>query len=305
MQKIKKMTRLTCIFLFALCHFSQIDAAETPETILIRQTLSNDLSGHRRGDDELVLTAYDQNFAAYNAHGSADPRAWTITHESRDAFAAALTSDLAANRYETERTIPSIQVRAPVATATTIDSGQVIDRQSGAMQRVRMTRFWTLLKREDRWQVTAVVENLGDSTATIAASTLNGEITAVLNREKEAREAGDGAAITALFAEHFSGYNGKDVLTPATWQLIFNGSEELEKHLKRRLPYVHYQLDRTMLHTHVKGQEALAITHEKISATHERGPAKHEDERYVLWTLSRRSGAWKITNMLYNLGLSE
>jgi ketosteroid isomerase-like protein len=305
MQKIKKMTRLTCILLLGLCNLGRIDAGETPETILIRQTLSNDLYGHRRGDAELVLTAYDQNFAAYAAHGSADPRAWSIVHESREAFASVLASDLAANRYETERTIPSIQVRASVATATTVDSGQVIDRQSGAARRIRTRRFWTLLKREDRWRVTAVVENLGDSTATITASEHTGEITAVLEREKEAREAGDSAAITALFAEHFSGYNGKNVLTPATWQLIFNGSEELEKHLNRRLPYVHYRLDRHMLHTHVRGQEALAITREKISATHERGEVQHKDERYVLWTLSRRSGSWKITNMLYNLGLDE
>jgi len=301
------MTRLRIALLAALFCSTGIYAAETPETILIRQTLGTDLSGHRRGDAELVLSSYDEHFAAYDAHGSTDPRAWTIRYESRDAFAAYLQTDLQANRYETERTIPSIQVRASVATATTIDSGRIVDRQSGAIRTIKEKRFWTLLKSEDRWRVTAVTAELGDAALAASQGATNSEITAVLEREKEGRETGDGAAILALFSEHFSGYDGRNSLNPAAWKLIFSGAEEFEKHLARRLPHVTYRIDRKIIQTQVGPQEkeAIAVTRETVTTQHASGEAQHALDRYVMWTLSKRDGSWKITNMLYNFGQPE
>ncbi len=298
------MTRLFAALFLALLSYTGSDAAETPETILIRQTLGTDLSGHRRSDADLVLSSYDEHFAAYDAHGSADPRAWTITFESRAALAAQLKKNIVQYRYETERTIPSIQVRADVATATTIDSGQIVNRQSGAVRAIKEKRFWTLLKSEERWRVTAVVTELGDALPAARKGTNNGEISAVLEREKQGREAGDAAAISTLFSEHFSGYNGKNSLDPAAWQLIFSGTEELDKHLAKRLPHVTYSIDRQILQAQVgpQGNEAIAITREKVSTQHARGEVQHELERYVMWTLSKRDGTWKITNMLYNFG---
>ena len=40
-------------------------AGETPETLLIRQALANDISGYRRADTELALKAYHPHFVAY------------------------------------------------------------------------------------------------------------------------------------------------------------------------------------------------------------------------------------------------
>ena len=81
----------------------------------------------------------------------------------------------------------------------------------------------------------------------------------------------------------------------------------MEKWLDKRLPYVQYDLDREVLHAALgpKGSEALAVTRETVAITHAKGPAKHSKDRYVLWTLSRRSGTWKVTNMLYDLGITE
>jgi ketosteroid isomerase-like protein len=298
------MTRLFAALFVALLFYTGTDAAETPETILIRQTLGTDLSGHRRGDADLVLSSYDAYFVSYDAHGSNDPHAWTITLEGRDSFAEQLKTDLQKNRYETERTIPSIQVRADVATATTLDSGQIINRQSGAVRTIYEKRFWTLFKSEDRWRATAVVTELGETAAAAKKGSNDSAISAVLEREKQGREAGDAAAISSLFAEHFSGYRGKNSLNPAAWQLIFNGTEELEKHLAKRLPHVTYRINRQIVQTHVgaRGNEAIAITREDVSIQHARGEVQHEMDRYVMWTLSKRDGTWKITNMLYNFG---
>ncbi len=294
------------VIAFALLISLRAEAAETPETILIRQTLSADLSGHRRGDLDLVLSAYDEYLAAYDGNGSSDPRGWSIRHEGREALRASIEQDLQANRYETVRTVPTIQVRGNVATATTIDSGRVVDRQTGAARTVYEKRLWTLFKREDNWRVTAFVTALGDSTARALLSE-NGEVSAVLAREEEAREAGDSGDLLSIFAENFSGYDGKESLNPAAWKIIFSGTEEFEKHLVRRLPHVAYQVDRQLLSTQVGPQqrEAIAVTRDKVQVTHERGESEHALERYVLWTLSKRDGGWKITNMLYNLGPSE
>ncbi|MDA0335934.1 MAG: hypothetical protein O2782_12265, partial [bacterium] len=53
--------------------------AETTETILIRQALEKDRSGRRRGDVELVLSAYDRDrVVIYDADGSSDGRGWSV-----------------------------------------------------------------------------------------------------------------------------------------------------------------------------------------------------------------------------------
>ena len=298
------LTRLSVTLLLAGSTVGE--AAETPETILIRQTLSADLSGHRRGDAELVLSAYDEDFAAYSGNESTDPRAWQIRFETRLSFATSLERDLQANRYDTERTVPNIHVRGNVATATTIDSGQVIDRQSGDGRPLYEKRLWTLLKREDRWLVTSFVAELGDQSSTVESAT-NSEVQALLDREETARENGDQGDLLSLYAKYFSGYDGLDSLDPASWKIIFSGTQEFEKYLAKRSPHVTYQIDRQLLSTQIgpEGLEALAIGREAVTVTHKRGDAEHSLQRDVMWTLSKRDGDWKITNMLYNLGQTE
>ena len=301
---MKNAMYLILFALFALPSLAK--AGETPETILIRQMLSNDISGYRRGNAELALGGYGEHFVSYLGHQNGDPRAWTIRHESRDALAGQMAADIQASRYEVTRTVPHILVRATHAIATSIDSGQVVDRQSGAATPVYTQRLWTFRKTENDWHATAVVEDLGD-TLLPATPGSDAAIIEVLQSEEQAWEEGSTSGIIGLFDEHFTGYDGRSTLSPTTWKITFSGAEEMEKWLDKRLPYVQYDLDREVLHAAIgaKGSEALAVTRETVAITHAKGPAKHSKERYVLWTLSRRSGSWKITNMLYNLGIAD
>ena len=247
-----------------------------------------------------------QHFVTYQAHANGDPRAWTVLHENRDALADQMASDLETWRYEVTRTVPSITVRANHAIATSIDSGQVVDRQSGVATPIQIQHLWILRKTEDDWVATAMVANLGDSLLPVAPGT-NGDIAELLQRESQAWEEGSTASILGLLDEHFTGYDARATFKPATWKIVFSGAEEMEKWLDKRLPYVQYDLDRKVLHAAMgaNGSEALAVTRETVAVTHVKGPAKHSKERYVLWTLSRRSGSWKITNMLYDLGITH
>lgn len=280
-------------------------AGETPETLLIRQALANDISGYRRADAELTLKAYHPHFVAYQGHANGDPRAWTVLHENRDAFASQLAADLSAHRYEVTRSVPFIAVRASHAIATSVDSGRVVDRQTSQATSVVVHRFWTLLKEEDDWLATGMVAGLGDTLLPAAGAAPNGEIAELLQRESQAWESGSG--ILGFFDADFTGYDALGTFKPATYKIAFSGSEELEKWLDKRLPYVQYDLDRKVLHTAVgpAGDEALAVTREKVAVEHLKGPAKHHKERYVFWTLSRRTGSWKITNMVLDVGLAD
>lgn len=280
-------------------------AGETPETLLIRQALANDISGYRRADAELALKAYHPHFVAYQGHANGDPRAWTVLHENRDAFASQLAADVSTQRYEVVRTVPFIAVRATHAIATSLDSGRVVNRQTSEAALVAVRRFWTFLKEEDDWLATAMVADLGDTLLPVAGAPANGEIAQLLQSESQAWEAGSG--ILGFFDANFTGYDALGAFKPASYKIAFSGSEELEKWLDKRLPYVQYDLDRKVLHTAVgpAGTEALAVTREEVAVEHVKGPAKHDKERYVLWTLSRRTGSWKITNMVFDVGLDD
>ena len=304
------MIKIICLSLFSLLVLSpgndQAHAGETPETILIRQALSNDISGYRRANSELALKTYDDRFVAYQGHANGDPRAWTILHENRAALAQQMDADLTTKRYDVTRTVPFISVRKSHAFATSIDSGQVVDRQSGQASPVHIQRLWIFLKTDDTWRATASINNLGDSL--LAVSTASDQtISDLLQRESQAWAGGSPAEILGLFDEHFTGYNGGKNFKPATWKIIFSGTEEMQKWLDKRLPYVQYELDRKILHAALSpsGDEGLAVTHETVGVTHTKGPSKHEKDRFVFWTMSRRSGSWKITNMLYDLGLAD
>jgi hypothetical protein len=304
MEKPNAIPIITALLLFA----AAAHAGETPETILIRRTLGNDLSGHRRADTELVLSAYHQDFVAYQGNANADPRAWSILHEDLAAFTQALEKDLAAYRFETERTLPFIHVRSTKAMITSIDSGQVVDRRTRTAQTIKVRRFWTLAKAEDGWLITAMVEDLGDSALAVKPEESRiDEIVGILQREEQAWESGSVDAVAGLYAEEFIGYDGYGTIRPETWKIVFSDAEELERWLGKRLDRSTYQLDREVVFTRMgtSRREAVALTREKVSTAHEKGDVIHSTERYVLWTLSRRSGDWKITNLCYDLGLPD
>jgi len=305
---MKKSIYLSLIVLLTLPPFAgKGHAGDTPETLLIRQSLANDISGYRRSNTELALKTYGQHFVTYQAHANGDPRAWTVLYESRDALADQMASDLKTWRYEVTRTVPFVNVRGNHAIATSIDSGQVIDRQSGVSTPVDLQRLWIFFKSENTWLATAMVTDLGDSLLPATSTASKGEITEFLQRESKSWEEGSALNILELFDEHFTGYYTQDTFQPSTWKIAFNGTEEMEKWLEKRLPFVHYALERQVLHSAIgpSGDEALAVTRETVAVTHINGPAKHQKERYVFWTMSRRSGSWKITNMLYDLGLAD
>lgn len=304
---MKRSAFLCLLFLVPLA----IQAAETPETVLIRRALDGDKFGRRRGDADLVLSTFAEYFVVYDAQSSPDPRRWKVRHAGRDAAAAAIRTDLKAYRYDIERLVPFIQVRGAKAIATTVDSGRVIDRSSNEARPYTRRQLWMFTKVEDRWLATAFADDLADdlaeSSASAAPTTPEPAVAAVLIEDAKAWNNGSNGRIIGGIDEDFIGYDAGGHLAPAQWVILFSGSQEWEAWVNKRLEATSYDLDRQVLFAHQgsQGREALAVSRDRVTTRHDSGPAVHELERYVLWTLSRRSGSWKVTNMLYNLGLED
>lgn len=296
-----------CLIALTLLPLVPALAQETPETLLIRQALDNDKFGRRRGEVDLALSAFAPKLVVYAGGRSADPRAWQVLHEDLEGFRAAVGQELRGGRYEIERQVPYIHVRGKKAIATTLDSGQVVDRAGGAGRAYRSECLWFFEKVEDKWLVTALAQEIGNELPAPATGAQAGEIAEVLRDEEEGWEQGSAGGLAGLYDEGAAILDAGGLLRPEKWVLLLGAGEEIENWLARRLQRIRYQLDRQLVYTHVSpgGGEALALTRERLNGTYESGPASHQLERWVLWTLSRRSGSWKITNAVYGLGLPQ
>ena len=299
-----KQLVIPILFLISMC-FTEINAAETPETILIRQTLRMDLSGKRRSDSDLVISAYDKNFVAYNAGNIDDPREWNVLFEGRQSLLNSLESDLKNNKYELQRTIPTIKVRGMVATATSLDSGNVVNRNTGEIQTIYETKFWTLVKRDEKWTISSTIRNIGKENIKSTNQSVDKDIEALLIEISNARESDNSSVLTDSFSEYFIGYDAVNKFDPISWNIIFGGSEEFSEYLAQRSPNVDYTIDRKVISSNIgkSGYEAVAMTSETVLVRHKNGQAEHSIKRNVFWTLSRQDeGNWKITSMAYNCG---
>ena len=281
-------------------------AAETAETILIRQVLEKDRSGRRRGDIELTLSKYDEErFVHYAGGGLIDPLGWRVQHEDLASYSDALEKDLRTNRYDIQRGATLISVRLNKAFVTTVDSGRLIDRASGAVRPFAITRLWTFRKEEDEWLVTGLVDSLGDVAAGpyVGSTGVDEEVATVLKAEAEAWRDGSVGDVVTHYDDEYVGYDAYHTILPATWLITFNDADELEDWLDKRFSLTSYDVQREVLHVSkgATGVEAVAVTREKVAARYEKGTAVHSHEGFAFWTLSRRGGTWKVTNLVQKL----
>ena len=282
-----------------------VEAADTAETVLIRQTLEKDRFGRRRGDVELIRSSYHEDFVAYDGHDLADPVGWTVSHEDPDSYMEALASDLADKRYDVDRTVLFLTVLENMAIGAVVDSGDVIDRSLGTSLPYKNKSLWSFRKIEDRWLATSLVQALGDSAAGPFAGTpsSSAEIEQFLSDEAAAWNDGSGSGITGALDPQPRIVDAADKFDPAGWILLFTGLPEYSGWLDLRLQTVDYELERQVLHCSVgpTGTQALAVGHERLAARHQLGTARHDRERTVVWTLSKQSGDWLITNLFLNI----
>ena len=159
------LTNFRLLFLIAIC-VPAAAFADAAATLLIHQALGKELSGRRRGNIELMASAYDENrFVVYDGGGRIDPVGWRVVHESASEYARALEEDLRASKYDIQRTYLLVNVLEGRAFVAAVDSGSAIDRASGAASQYWVNDLWFFEKRDEEWFATGFVHDIGDSTA--------------------------------------------------------------------------------------------------------------------------------------------
>lgn len=272
-------------------------AADTAETILIRQSLEADRSGRRRGDVELIMSVYDEDrFVEYNGGASIDGKGWSVRQDSRDATEAALMAELKSRRYDIQRAIVFINVWKDKAFATTIDSGAVIDVASGTRSPFEESRLWMFQKKDEEWLATSVIAGLGDTTAGPATGSLaDKSVAAAVGDLASEWVAGSRSGIVGALSEDVVIVDSYHSSNPAKWLIVFSDREEVDEWLEDRLPLVNREIDRTVEHAVSMGDEAIAVTRDRVRATYSVGGATVEEERVNVYLLSRAGGSWDVT----------
>ena len=272
-------------------------ASETAETVLIRQILEKDRFGRRRGDAEIVTYGYDKDrFVVYDGAGSIDVRAWTVRHSSLEEYRASLEADLAANRYDISRAVLFLNVWKNRAFAATLDSGVVIDRAGDSRRGCVQRALWAFLKEGDEWRATSLVIAVGDTADGGAAGRVEDqEVAAALQEDARNWSEGSRGDILGGVQEYFVGNDCYNSSNPASWLPVFADREEFGKWLEQRLEHVDYDIERTLLHAVSQGDEAVAVTRDRITATYTAGDARLQQDRTSAWLLTRRDGRWRIT----------
>ena len=277
-------------------------ASEATEGVIIRQALEKERFGRRRGDAELALGICSPGFVVYDGAGAEDMLAWTVKHSSPEAFATSLAEELESTRFDVLRSVTFLKVIENEAIVAVVDSGHAIALASGERRPYRSANLWRFRKQEDRWLATSLVSDFGDSTlgpfTGLPADKAAAGVVETLRAEAEGWNAGDARAIVSNLDEHFTAFDAYGKFGIATWLIIFNNPQGYESWLTKRFDLTDYKMKRTIVHVSVNGDEALAVTADDVVTSYRLGSATHGENRHVFWTLSRRSGDWKIVDMV-------
>ena len=304
---MRSASRGNCRLLFLIAFFVPATAfADAAATLLIHQALGKELSGRRRGNVELMTSAYDENrFVVYNGAGRIDPVGWKVVHESASEYARMLEEDLRASKYDIQRTYLLVNVLEGRAFVAVVDSGSVVDRATGSSSQYWFNDLWLFEKRDEEWFATGLIHDIGDSTAGRFAGdvAVDAGLAGFLEEEAQGWRDGSAGSLAGLYDDGITVVDAYGLVTPASWIVVFSGEKVWNQWLGNRLGLTTYDIEREVLHTSmgISGTEALAVAREKVTVGHTLGEATHSADRHVLWTLSKRGGSWRVTNLFWHL----
>lgn len=306
---------------FLVCLWVSISyAAETTETIAIREVFAKEVTGWKRGDVNLALSAYAPYFTGYNGAESADPADWRVCCENLDRLEERLTEEFSRTRYDIYRVPVYFNVSVPVAEkaiVVTEESGTRTDRGTGAQEAFEYTNLWTFAKIEDKWKITSFVYRT--SPDTVASGTPydlfptedetgtdpQDPLWRTLEKEAKGWQESSGGAIASLCTEEFTGYEGYGNADLKTWQVNFSDTDILKAFFKKRFSRAEYEMSRTPVHFSILGDKALVVTAEKGKTSHRATGATREFDARTLWTLVKKGGGWRITSSVGRIAAAE
>jgi len=301
---------LACVWISTNC------AAETTETIAIREVFAREATGWKRGDVDLSISTYAPYFTGYYGAESEDPALWRVCLSDLDQLEARLTEEFAKMRYDIYRVPVYFHVIADKALVVTEESGTRKDRATGAEDVFAYINLWMFAKIEDRWKITGFVYRT--SPDTVASETydlfpvndetgeaLPGPLASMLEKDTKGWRDASTGAITSLCTEEFTGYEGFGNSDIKLWQVTFSDTDILRAFYRKRFPRTRYEVSRSPVHFSISGDKALMVTEEEGAATHQATGMKRTFDRRTLWMLERKGGGWKVAGIVGRVAVPE
>lgn len=286
---------------------SLVYSGETPDTIRIRKTLSDEMTGWRTGDLDLILSAYvPEAFVGYEGHGSLDPTTWRVSFSTLDEFTAFCKDRLKNVKYVMSRNPLYFDVRGDQAWVVTEDEGTRMDRTTGVKTAFRdTTELWMLEKMDDEWKITRFVRHLGYTPMRGSEGT-SGAVSKSLKTEAEGWTSSDVGKVLSVYASNgFVGYEAYGKNTPTTCKVTFKDFDEWKTFCTKRLDRIQYTVSSKTVYVDIEGDQALAVTQQAGKAVHrEIGTALTFDD-YDVWMLKRVGDRWRITGFIRRFLLPE
>lgn len=294
---------LACVWISTTC------AAETTETIAIREVFAKEVTGWKRGDVDLTISAYAPYFTGYYGAESEDPALWRVCLSNLDQLEARLTEEFSKIRYDIYRVPVYFHVIANKALVVTEESGTRTDRATGVSDEFAYINLWMLAKIEERWKITGFVHRT--SPDTLASQTYDlfpvndetgaappGPLANMLEKDTKGWQDGSTGTITSLCTEEFTGYEGFGNSGIITWQVNFSDTDILRAFCKKRFSRTGYEVSRSPVHFSMSGDKALMVTEEEGATTHQATGMKRTFDGRTLWMLEKKGGGWKVAGLV-------
>lgn len=284
-------------------------SGETPDTILMRKTLGDEVTGWRTGDLDLILSAYvPETFVGHEGHGRMDPTTWRVSFSTLDEFRAFCKERLANVKYAVSRNPLYFDVRGDWAWVVTEDEGTRMDRATGVKTAFRdTTELWMLEKIQDEWKITRFVRHLGSTPLSGGTGTMEA-VSGPLKKEAEGWTTSKVGHILSVYdSDAFVGLEAYRQNTPTTWKITFKAFDEWKAFCTKRLDRTQYEVSGKgkTVYVDVKGDQALAVTQRTGKTTHREAGITLTFNDYDLWMLKKIGGQWKITGFIRRLPLPE
>lgn len=159
--------RISLLFSFIVAA-GVVFAGESDDVRQVRQLLYTEFEGHAKFDLGQILSCYVENCVGSFAHGSPDPRRWSLTVVGIDSLRILKEEALIETRDNMAvfenlvigDEVQHIEVKRDAAIASSRHYGSGMNKETGERVRWDWINFWTLRKIRGQWKITSFISQV-------------------------------------------------------------------------------------------------------------------------------------------------
>ena len=159
--------RVSLLFSFIVAT-GVVFAGESDDVRQVRQLLYTEFEGHAKFDLGQILSCYVENCVGSFAHGSPDPRRWSLTVVGIDSLRILKEEALIETRDNMAvfenlvigDEVQHIEVKRDAAIASSRHYGSGMNKETGERVRWDWINFWMLRKIRGQWKITSFISQV-------------------------------------------------------------------------------------------------------------------------------------------------